>query len=53
MQAAAADAKLEQEVLARKQREKELAMRQYKLAEAAVKEVRDALPNLKFQVGAP
>ncbi|KAG1674725.1 hypothetical protein FOA52_013560 [Chlamydomonas sp. UWO 241] len=46
----AADAKAEHEALARKNREKELLMRQFMVAEAALKEDRNLLPNLGFQV---
>ncbi|KAL6748938.1 coiled-coil flagellar protein, move backward only 2 [Haematococcus lacustris] len=50
IKAAAAQAKMESEVLTRKVREKELGLRQIKAAEAALIEAQDALPNLRFQV---
>ncbi|KAJ9511037.1 hypothetical protein QJQ45_002869 [Haematococcus lacustris] len=49
IKAAAAQAKMESEVLTRKVREKELGLRQIKAAEAALIEAQDALPNLRFQ----
>ncbi len=49
-QGAVASIKAEQEALQRRIREKELMLRQCKLAQAAVEEVRDGLPNLRFQV---
>jgi septal ring factor EnvC (AmiA/AmiB activator) len=44
------DYKSEHELLAKKSKEKDLALRQYKALEAELKETREALPNLKFQV---
>ncbi|KAG2482118.1 hypothetical protein HYH03_018925, partial [Edaphochlamys debaryana] len=46
----AVELKAESDTLNRRQREKELMLRQYRVAEAALKDARDALPNLKFQV---
>lgn len=43
--------KAESDTLSRRQREKELMLRQYRVAETALREARDGLPNLKFQVG--
>lgn len=43
--------KAETDTLSRRQREKELMLRQYRVAETALREARDGLPNLKFQVG--
>ncbi|KAF5835566.1 coiled-coil flagellar protein, move backward only 2 [Dunaliella salina] len=45
-----ADARAEQDQLNRKMREKEVAMRQLKQAQAALQEATDMLPNLRFQV---
>ena len=42
--------KLETEMLARKLREKEVMMRQYKHGEVALQAVKDDVPNLRFQV---
>jgi hypothetical protein len=42
--------KTEHEALARRVREKELLLRQCKLAGNALEEVQAGLPNLKFQV---
>mmetsp|Transcript_40583 Transcript_40583/g.90203 ORF Transcript_40583/g.90203 Transcript_40583/m.90203 type:complete len:924 (-) Transcript_40583:938-3709(-) len=47
---AGSEVKLEHEALSRKSREKELALRQYKATEVALKEAQDSLPNLRFQV---
>lgn len=41
------DIKAEHELLARKNREKDLAIRQYKVVEQQLKEATDSLPNLK------
>jgi hypothetical protein len=43
--------KSESDHLNRRQREKELMLRQYRLTEQQLKDARDMLPNLKFQVG--
>mmetsp|Transcript_22973 Transcript_22973/g.63455 ORF Transcript_22973/g.63455 Transcript_22973/m.63455 type:complete len:940 (-) Transcript_22973:763-3582(-) len=45
-----ADARSEQDQLNRKMREKEVALRQLKQAQAALQEATDMLPNLRFQV---
>ncbi|PNH11949.1 hypothetical protein TSOC_001169 [Tetrabaena socialis] len=42
--------KNESDHLNRRQREKELMLRQYRLADQQLKDARDVLPNLKFQV---
>ncbi|GFR42867.1 hypothetical protein Agub_g3858 [Astrephomene gubernaculifera] len=42
--------KAEGDHLNRRQREKDLMLRQYRLADSQLKEARDALPNLRFQV---
>ncbi|EFJ42885.1 coiled-coil protein required for normal flagellar motility [Volvox carteri f. nagariensis] len=42
--------KAESDHLNRRQREKELMLRQYRLTEQQLKDARDMLPNLKFQV---
>lgn len=45
-----AELKMEGDMLSRRQREKELMLRQYRIADQQVKDAREALPNLKFQV---
>lgn len=42
--------KSESDHLNRRQREKELMLRQYRLTEQHLRDARDMLPNLKFQV---
>ncbi|GLI69727.1 hypothetical protein VaNZ11_014402 [Volvox africanus] len=46
----AVELKAESDHLSRRQREKELMLRQYRLTEQQLKDARDMLPNLKFQV---
>jgi hypothetical protein len=47
----AVELKAESDHLNRRQREKELMLRQYRTADATLKDARDTLPNMKFQVG--
>ncbi|KXZ45417.1 hypothetical protein GPECTOR_55g323 [Gonium pectorale] len=47
---ATTELKAESDTLNRRQREKELMLRQYRLSEQQLRDIRDALPNLKFQV---
>ena len=42
---------MEQETLARKIREKDGLMRQYRMVEVELKAEREVIPNLEFQVG--
>ena len=51
LKAVFAEAKMEGEVLQRRQREKELALRAFKAQEVALHEIMDTMPNLKYQVG--
>ncbi|MEW5305818.1 MAG: hypothetical protein WDW36_008335 [Sanguina aurantia] len=44
-----AEIKFERDALARRQREKELLMRQYKGTEATLKDLRELIPNMKYQ----
>ncbi|KAG2431406.1 hypothetical protein HXX76_009421 [Chlamydomonas incerta] len=46
----ALELKAESDHLNRRQREKELMLRQYRVADQQLKDARDLLPNLKFQV---
>ena len=47
MQNCASEAKMDQESLARKIREKEVALRQYKAADQALQLEKEGLPNYK------
>lgn len=50
IKSAAASVKAEHEALQRRIREKELMLRQCKVAQGSLEEVRDSLPNMRFQV---